>query len=747
MNTSTNSGVMQTYSTDETLEAKKGRMSMNRFSKASILYLVLGWFMTLAPIAYAQADFSQQLQTALDTLVDNPDSNFSGAILYVSQPDKGTWLGSAGVADIETGAPLSPDASFRAGSIMKPFVAVTVLQLIEEGKLSLETPIAEVLPEAYKTMFAAEDQITVKMLLNHSSGIPEWLTPSALEQISAEPTKVWKVSEFLDLAAAQPAVFAPGEGYGYSNTDYNLLGLIIENVTGMSWRDVVTERVITPLGLQNTQLPAPGDNSMPEGFMHGYEPLNGEMVDLSFTDPSMADAAGGGALVTTVSDLARFMAGLRAGELFQKQETLNEMMSFIDAPDVGGQVGYGLGLQQYMLPGGLELIGHLGSTAGYRAFTGYFPSLDLSMAMAFNTQSDPTPIILAALDVVMPEATAEQPDPGAALQGLLDDQVREQGILGMIMAVRLADGAVISRSSGYTDPAGKVAWTMDTQSALGSVTKTFTAVVIMQLVQEGKLSLDDTIEKWFPDQPNGDKITIRMLLSHTSGLANFISKENERDPKWSHEWAPLELIAEANKLGPVAEPGSKVAHYANTNYFLLGLIIEKVTGNSWEQEVRSRIVEPLGLKDTAFLGNEGVWGGSMVAGYTKTADGYLSILDIPNLPHATTAWAAGAVVSSLSDLMTFASALFDGKLVSKETLSQMATPLGKDAETGRLWGFGGATLEELPSAFGMGGDVPGYHAFFVGIQDTKFVVAALVNTEEGDVVSPGLMALEYLRKE
>jgi hypothetical protein len=94
--------------------------------------------------------------------------------------------------------------------------------------------------------------------------------------------------------------------------------------------------------------------------------------------------------------------------------------------------------------------------------------------------------------------------------------------------------------------------------------------------------------------------------------------------------------------------------------------------------------------------------------------------------------------------MTFASALFDGELVSKETLAEMATPLGKNVESGRLWGFGGATLEELPAAFGMGGDVPGYHAFFVGVQDTKVVVAALVNTEEDDVITPSLMAMEYL---
>jgi D-alanyl-D-alanine carboxypeptidase len=233
-----------------------------------------------------------------------------------------------------------------------------------------------------------------------------------------------------------------------------------------------------------------------------------------------------------------------------------------------------------------------------------------------------------------------------------------------------------------------------------------------------------------------------MLLSHSSGLGNFIQKKNERDPKWAHEWAPIDFVAEANRLGPVAEPGRSVAHYANTNYFLLGLIVKEVTGHSWEQEVRFRIIEALGLQDTSFLNEEGVWGGIMVAGHTRTPDGYASILDVPGLPHSSTAWAAGAVVSTRADLLTFAGALFDGELVSKETLAEMATPLATDAVGGRLWGLEGATLGSNRAAFGMGGDVVGYHDFFIGIQGIKIVAAGLVNTEEGDVVSPGLMALE-----
>ncbi len=334
-----------------------------------------------------------------------------------------------------------------------------------------------------------------------------------------------------------------------------------------------------------------------------------------------------------------------------------------------------------------------------------------------------------------------------ALQNHLDQQVKEQGILGMIMSVRLADGTIITKTSGYTDPSGKVPWTSDTVSALGSITKTFTAVVVMQLVEEGKLTLDDTVDTWFPEQPDGNRITIRMLLSHTSGIANHSTVFGMDADKWTKPYTPQELIAEANKFGPVAESGSTDAYYSNTGYHMLGLIIEGITGNSWEQEVALRIIKPLNLKSTTFL-RDNIWDEGMILGYAKTSDGYMSSKEFPWYPHVTTAWAAGAIVSSTSDLMTFATALFDGGLVSKETLAIMAQPLGKDVETGILWGLGGGTLEEFDRpGFGMGGDVPGFHAFFVGYLDSKHVVIALVNTEEGDVIGPSLAALQYISQE
>ena len=342
-----------------------------------------------------------RLQAVLEAAVEKPETSFPGAILYVSSPDLGTWIGTSGLGEVDTKTPMRPDDKFRAGSIAKTFVSVVTLQLVEEGRFSLDDPLPAVLPESITSKFPNSDEITVRMLLDHSSGIPEWLSPAVIGEIAANPTKVWDVSEFLDLAAEQPPLFAPGAGYHYSNTDYNLLGLIIERATGRSWRDEVTDRVIRPLHLQNTLLPEPGDVSIPGNHAHGYAAVSGAVVDITAVDPSMAGAAGGDALVTTVSDLARFLDAVLSGELFRKAGTLDNMLAFIDAPDQGGQVGYGLGMQKYGFPDGTELIGHLGMTAGYTAFVGRLPAQGVTIAAAMNWQEDPTPVLLPAIEILV----------------------------------------------------------------------------------------------------------------------------------------------------------------------------------------------------------------------------------------------------------------------------------------------------------------------------------------------------------
>lgn len=348
----------------------------------------------------------EAVQAALDDVVASPDTLFQGAVLALKVPGQPLWTGAAGVADLESGAPLTPDARFRVGSIAKPFVATVVLQLVEEGAFSLDDPMTEVLPASVTDRFDASDRTTVHMLLNHTSGIPEWLDDQTHAFIGANPEKVWDVNEFLDLAAANPPPFAPGTGWAYSNTDYNLLGMVIEHATGHSWRDEVTARILVPLNLSDTSLPEPGNASIDGAYMHGYGMVNGAIVDFSHVDPSMAGAAGGGALVTTTADLARFMEALLSGSLFRNAATLDAMTTYVDAVYEGGQTGYGLGLQRYAFPGGVQAFGHAGGTAGYFSFVGYLPDLDLILALSVDVQTDPTPILAAVLGVLAPSTTA-----------------------------------------------------------------------------------------------------------------------------------------------------------------------------------------------------------------------------------------------------------------------------------------------------------------------------------------------------
>jgi D-alanyl-D-alanine carboxypeptidase len=251
---------------------------------------------------------------------------------------------------------------------------------------------------------AEADRITVRMLLNRTSGIPEYEDEEFDRTVGADTHRLWRVEELLELAAAQARQFEPGEQYACSNTDYTLLGLVIEEATGEPWRAAVRERVIDRLDLESTSLPEPGDVSLRDNAAHGYELVDGELRDFSDVDPSMAGAAGGHALLTTTEDLAHFMDALLAGELFEQPETFDEVLTLVPAADVPGKVGYGLGIERYELPGGVEMIGHLGTTAGYRAFVGRLPAQQIDIAMVITNQDDPTPVLMPALELMVAEA-------------------------------------------------------------------------------------------------------------------------------------------------------------------------------------------------------------------------------------------------------------------------------------------------------------------------------------------------------
>jgi D-alanyl-D-alanine carboxypeptidase len=189
--------------------------------------------------------------------------------------------------------------------------------------------------------------------------------------------------------------------------------MVIEKATERSWREEIRERIISPLKLENTRLPEPGDLSISDNHAHGYLDMGGKLMDFTKIDSSMAGAAGGHALITTTMDLARFLNALLGGELFQKTGTLDEMMAFVDVPEAvemsGNAAGYGLGIMKLLLPGDIEMIGHAGGTGGFASFIYFLPDQNLTVSgMMTNMVSNQNKILLPAFEILFPEFVSQR---------------------------------------------------------------------------------------------------------------------------------------------------------------------------------------------------------------------------------------------------------------------------------------------------------------------------------------------------
>jgi D-alanyl-D-alanine carboxypeptidase len=304
---------------------------------------------------------------------------------------------------------MRPHDRIRAGSILKTFLATVALQHVEEGTLSLEQTLTALLPKSVTDRVANADQVTLHMLLNHTSGIPEWETEDVDLLVLQNPARIWTDDEAIDLAARQPAWFPPGTAWRYSNTNYTLVGMVLDRVGGSSWRQQIRSRIVARLGLTSTELPENGDLTIAAPFARGYHDVAGAPVDTTHVDPSMAGAAGGHGLITSAQDLARFLDALLAGKLFARSETLTAMTTMVDAESEAGLAHrYGLGLESYEMDGA-TVIGHTGSAAGYASMMFKVQGKQTILVTSINTNS----VLTNALEVFMPSlkviTTSAQP--------------------------------------------------------------------------------------------------------------------------------------------------------------------------------------------------------------------------------------------------------------------------------------------------------------------------------------------------
>ena len=269
---------------------------------------------------------------------------------------------------------------------------------------------------------------------------------------------------------------------------------------------------------------------------------------------------------------------------------------------------------------------------------------------------------------------------------------------------------------------------------IGSITKTFTGTVLLQLVDEGKINLSDKLSKYFPDYPNGDNITIQELGDMRSGLFNYSddgSLVNDIMTNLKKSYTPEELISISQKHKPYFPPDSSF-HYSNTNTIILGLIIEKLTGNSLKTEIQNRILTPLGMNETTFA-TDTYFPDPHAQGYMYLDSNSTETTNVTD-QNPSWAWSAGAIISTLADLQLYAKKLAKGELISKKSqedrlkwATSIIVPTGVWNGKEVKYGF---AIGSFDGAIGHNGGIPGYNSFMGYLPEKDATIIVLVNMQD-----------------
>jgi D-alanyl-D-alanine carboxypeptidase len=342
--------------------------------------------------------------------------------------------------------------------------------------------------------------------------------------------------------------------------------------------------------------------------------------------------------------------------------------------------------------------------------------------------------LVAALAATELAASAAATRPSTLQKPL--DRLVAAGAPGVILLAR-DGGRSVRLSGGLADVAGKAPMSADDRFRIASLTKTYVATVVLQLVVERRLTLADPVERFVPGLvPNGERITIRELLNHTSGLFDY-----EQDPRvlkpylsgnLGYHWPPRALVEMAVSHKPLFAPGARYS-YSNTNYMLAGLIVEAITGKPLGSELRRRIFQPLHLRSTSFPTTPSIPSpyahGYYVLGKPPATD----VSGLSPFP-----WAAGAILSTAADIATFYRALLSGRLLRPELLRAMETTVAEGSGQSDIPGQrSGLGLQRFPTpcgaAYGHNGTFPGYLVYAFTSKDGQRQAVLMVNEDAGSL--------------
>jgi D-alanyl-D-alanine carboxypeptidase len=363
---------------------------------ASIILSACGW--TSPDANQPPLPSAEELQNALVNGLEQYGG--MGLAAAVIAPGYETWVGVAG--ESHPGTAITPDMVFDAGSTHKMYTAMVILQLVEEGVLSLDDPLSKWLPD-YPNV---DNQITIRQLLNHTGGVFDMVRhPDYWPAMTSEVGRIWQPEEILTNFLDEP-YFTRGNSWHYSTPGYILLRMIIERATGEDLTTQYHSRLFEPLGLANTYL-MPFDE-LPDATAHGWFDLDLDGAYDEINDGiryfNSFNSSTSGAIYVTAEDLAKWsQAVFREGKVVSEQSLEEAMILRQTTPDEPLAAGYGLGILKFSpeVFNGVNLWGHSGNTAGYAAGCFYLPEYGVSLAIITNTHAgEPMPTAFDVLSIL-----------------------------------------------------------------------------------------------------------------------------------------------------------------------------------------------------------------------------------------------------------------------------------------------------------------------------------------------------------
>lgn len=311
-----------------------------------------------------------------------------GAVVYISGPQE-TWIGASGFSNLESKIPMKPNDQFGLASVSKTYVAVAVLQLVEQGKLNLDKAISNYLPENISTNIPYSNQITLRQLLNHTSGVVNYYDRKFNELTKNRSRyQYWTATEAIKLIYKRQPNIQPGKEHEYSDSNYILLEIIVEQITGKSLAEVIRKQILNPLGLKSTYTEIREPNLKP--IVTGYSRRNKNAILDSHKYLNEGNGLGDGGLIANASDTAKFLNALLAEKTLLSPQMLKEMLNFVP---VEKDNDYGLGIANFQTRFG-KAIGHSGWSYGFVSLMLYFPDRDITAVVLVNEHQNVTQKIL-----------------------------------------------------------------------------------------------------------------------------------------------------------------------------------------------------------------------------------------------------------------------------------------------------------------------------------------------------------------